>query len=89
MIDHFFRLLAWLYGGGKDAAAVYREWHSFLIGFCEMVCFCIPARFPRTEHAVAEMEKEEHYYQAGRACGIIMYVIIILGVGARIILAVL
>ena len=62
---------------GKDAEALYREWHSFWIGWAEMICLRIPPRFPMTDHARLEMKSEEHYYHMGRAIGIMCWVVVL------------
>lgn len=62
---------------GKSAERVCKEWHSWWIGWAEMVCLSIPARFPITAYAKEEMEEEEHYYHVGRAIGIITIVVLV------------
>lgn len=71
MID----LIAYL--TGKEPEQVCREWHSFWIGWSEMICLSIPARFPMTDHARFEMKNEEHYYQVGRGIGFGMILFVI------------
>ncbi len=67
MIDLLARLQ------GKKVAEVVNEWHSWWIGFFEVACFSIPAKFPKTEFARQEMEEEYHYYMFGRALGILAW----------------
>lgn len=57
---------------GKESKQVCKEWHTLWIGWAEMICLRIPARFPMTDHARMQMKKEEHYYHMGRAIGTIM-----------------
>ena len=62
---------------GKSAEQVGHEWHSFWIGWAEMICLSIPSRFPITAYALKEMAKEYHYYNIGRGMGAITIVILI------------
>ena len=62
---------------GKDAEAVSHEWHSFWIGFAEMLCLRIPPLAPITEHMLTEMDCEWHYYAMGRAAGVLSWVVIL------------
>ena len=62
---------------GKDADQVCREWHSFEIGWSEMICLRVPSRFPITDFAMEEMTFEYHYHAIGRACGVLCWVIIL------------
>ena len=62
---------------GKEPEQVCKEWHSWWIGWAEMICLRIPPRFPMTDHARTEMKQEEHYYHWGRATGILAWVIIL------------
>lgn len=82
MFAKLFEFIAWLHGGGKTPEQVCREWHSFLIGWAEMFCFSIPSRFPITELAKQEMEKESHYYEVGRGVGVASWVVIVMVVFA-------
>jgi len=71
-------MFEWIaYLTGKEPEQVCREWHSFWIGWAEMVCLSIPSRFPITVYAKKEMSKEYHYYNIGRGIGIITIVILI------------
>jgi len=63
----------------KDVEVVSREWHSFWVGFAEMVCLRIPPFAPITEHMLNEMSCEWHYYAVGRACGVMFWVGVIYG----------
>ena len=71
MID----LIAYL--TGKEPEQVCREWHSLWIGWAEMICLSIPSRFPITDFAKGQMKDEFHYYNMGRASGVICWVIIL------------
>ena len=80
MIKRIFRFIAKLLK--KDKKELFREWHSFWIGWAEMVCFRINPNFPKTLMAVKEMRNEWHYYMVGRAAGILTWVIIVIIVKA-------
>jgi hypothetical protein len=56
------------------------EWHSFSIGFCEVLCPW-PARIWFANPSASYLQDEYHYYMFGRALGFI-------ALGALIILAV-
>jgi len=58
------------------------EWHSFLIGFFEVLCPW-PARYRITRESQFKPFKEHHYYLGGRASGFIILMLIILSL-ARI-----
>jgi|GEM_PF-5929329 len=77
MFDRLFEWIASLHGGGKDADEVCREWHSFLIGFCETLCLTIPSRFGPTKVSENEMAEEYHYYQVGRGVGFAVIIVIV------------
>jgi len=62
---------------GKEPEQVCKEWHSWWIGWAEMICLRIPSRFPITEFAKKEMENEYHYHSMGRATGVLTWVIIL------------
>jgi len=64
----------------KDAEQVCREWHSWWIGWAEAICLFIPSRFPITKHAKGEMAKEFHYHELGRACGVLTWLLILIGI---------
>ncbi len=59
------------------------EWHSFLEGWCEVICPVHPViAYPED---VKKMIASEHwYYAAGRAFGVLTWVAIIIG-GIKII----
>lgn len=61
----------------KEPEEICREWHCFEIGWAETFCFCIPARFPITDFAKEEMEREFHYYGIGRVAGVLLWVVIL------------
>ena len=54
------------------------EWHSFVIGWSEAICFW-KCKFPMPKDYENPLEKEYHYYVAGRAIGFICLLVIILG----------
>ena len=62
---------------GNDVEVVSREWHSFWVGFAEMMCLRIPPLVPITEHMISEMLHEWHYYAMGRAAGVLSWVVIL------------
>ena len=80
MFSRLFEWVAWLHGNGKTADQVCREWHSLLIGYAEMVCLSIPARFAPTTHAHFEMKEEYHYFAVGRALGVLTWVLILVSI---------
>ena len=53
----------------------YQEWHAFVIGFSEVLCPWRPRQRPS---AVVDgiLDQEYHYYLAGRAVGVIAWLII-------------
>ena len=61
----------------KPIEIVCHEWHSFWVGFAEMVCLRIPPLVHITEQMLTEMNSEWHYYAMGRAAGMIFWVIIL------------
>lgn len=54
---------------GKEPKEVCKEWHSWWVGWAEMVSLRIPPRFPMTDHTRLDMKENEHYYHIGRAIG--------------------
>jgi len=76
VISRFFEFLAWLHGD-KPIEEVCEEWHSFWVGFYEMICLRIPPVAPMSEHTLKEIDNEWHYYGWGRACGVLLWVIIL------------
>jgi len=71
MIDWIARLM------NKKPSEVASEWHSFELGFAEMICLRIPSFYSPTEFSKGEMENEYHYFSLGRAFGVISWVIIL------------
>jgi len=49
------------------------EWHAFVIGFCEVLCPWPPKWHCERSEAISS---EYHYYQFGRAIGVIAWLII-------------
>ena len=49
------------------------EWHAFVNGFCEVLCPWTPRCHCERSEAIAA---EYHYYQFGRAIGVITWLII-------------
>lgn len=74
MIDWIARLI------GKESEQVCKEWHSWWIGWAEMICLRIPPTVPITDYARLEMKQEWHYFQVGRAAGVLTWVIILIGI---------
>ena len=62
---------------GKESSEVASEWHSFELGWSEMICLRIPSFYSPTEFSKGEMENEYHYFSLGRAVGVISWVIIL------------
>ena len=53
------------------------EWHSFVIGWCEVLCIW-PPQHPEPSHLLdAALRSEHHYYLFGRAIGVLTW----LGIG--------
>ena len=61
----------------KEPSEVAAEIHSFELGWSEMVCLRIPSFYSPTEFSKGEMENEYHYFQIGRALGVLSWVIIL------------
>jgi hypothetical protein len=54
----------------------YREWHAFVIGFCEVLCPW-PPRFKLVSQDITNQVADEyHYYLWGRALGVLAWLII-------------
>ena len=85
MIKKIFELVAGLHGD-KTFEDVVKEWHSFWIGWAEMATFGIRPQVPINEYALGEMSKEWHYYNIGRAAGVVMWFLIGLLVALRCLL---
>jgi len=52
------------------------EWHAFVIGFCEVLCPWPPRHKPMHRDLRKQIASEYHYYQFGRAIGVIAWLII-------------
>ncbi|MGB6873343.1 MAG: hypothetical protein WBE46_04285 [Dehalococcoidia bacterium] len=50
--------------------STHEEWHAFVNGFCEVLCPWPP------RHSINSINSEYHYYQFGRAFGVIAWLII-------------
>ena len=77
MIHRVFLWLAVIHGGKKTVNEVCRELHSFVIGWAEMFTFRIPPVVKITKSSLDDIKNEWHYYQGGRAAGVISWVIIL------------
>lgn len=60
----------------KEFMNTYQEWHAFVEGLCEVVCPW-KARYEPSEELLNDLKREHHYYQAGRAVGVFVWVGII------------
>lgn len=60
----------------KEFLNVYQEWHALVEGVCEVVC---PWRacYEPSEELLNDIKNEHHYYMAGRALGILVWLGII------------
>lgn len=54
------------------------ERHAFLIGFFEVLCPW-PAHYVKTSTEIPPLKGEEHYYLAGRAAGVPVLLLILIG----------
>ena len=63
----------------KDIEQIFREWHSFEIGWSEGVSLFVRPIVPINENAQEEMSQEYHYFQVGRAVGFITILLIVGG----------
>jgi hypothetical protein len=52
------------------------EWHAFAIGFCEVLCPWPPWHRSMHKELRKQITSEYHYYQFGRAIGVIAWLII-------------
>lgn len=52
------------------------ELHAFTHGLCEVVCPWPPYRKVMADERAKELEAEYHYYQLGRAAGVLAWLII-------------
>jgi len=53
----------------------WKEWHAFVIGFCEVLCPW-PPRYHDPLQWPQSVKDEYHYYVFGRALGVIAWLII-------------
>ena len=50
------------------------EWHSFVLGWCEVICY-LKERIPlKSEDIVKMVDRERWYYSFGRATGIFTWI---------------
>jgi len=56
--------------------STHQEWHAFVNGFCEVLCPWPPRRKHMHADLQKEIKAEYHYYQSGRAIGVIAWLII-------------
>ena len=54
---------------------VYQEWHTFVEGFCEVLCPW-PAKHKLSGQLLDDLKGDHHYYAFGRATGVIVWLII-------------
>ena len=56
------------------------EWHSFVLGWCEVICY-LKERIPLKSEDIVEMvNRERWYYTFGRAMGAFTWVGIIVAI---------
>jgi hypothetical protein len=55
--------------------STHEEWHTFVNGFCEVLCPWPPKRLI-SEELSKQIASEYHYYMFGRALGVIAWFII-------------
>ena len=53
--------------------STHDEWHVFVIGFCEVLCPWPPRYKSMHRKFQKQMASEYHYYQFGRAIGVISW----------------
>jgi len=56
--------------------STYAEWHASAIGFCEILCPWPPRHKSMHKDLRKQIASEYHYYQFGRAIGVIAWLII-------------
>jgi len=56
--------------------STHEEWHTFVNGFCEVLCPWPPRRKSMHKELRKQIASEYHYYQFGRAIGVIAWLII-------------
>ena len=54
----------------------YEEWHTFVNGFCEVLCPWPPRHKSLNKELRKQIASEYHYYMFGRATGVIAWLII-------------
>jgi hypothetical protein len=68
----------------NELLSCYREWHAFVIGFCEVLCPW-PPRFKLVSQDITNQVADEyHYYLFGRTIGVITWLGIALGIATII-----
>ncbi len=57
------------------------EWHSFVLGWCEVICYLLKERIPlKSKAVVAMVNRERWYYTFGRAMGAFTWVGIVIAI---------
>lgn len=67
----------------KTFLNTHQEWHSFLIGFFEVLCPWRP-RIPILLPSYQAVSGEYHYYMAGRGVGFPVLLLILIGIAKLI-----
>lgn len=67
----------------KTLLSTPQEWHSLVIGFCEVLCPW-PARTWLSGESLDKLLGEYHYYAAGRAAGFPVLLLIIIAIAKLI-----
>ena len=65
----------------------YQEVHAFVEGFCDSFCFS-RCKYEPDEQGLKDIQKEHHYYNAGRPLGRACFIVLIAGIVVWIIGAV-
>lgn len=63
----------------KEFLSTYKEWHAFVIGWCETITLYVPPRYHMSLKKDIPIQDEFHYYVAGRAFGVFTWLFIIAG----------
>jgi len=59
----------------KEFLNTYQEFHALVLGLCAVLC-PFPSKYKPSDDLVKQIQDEFHYYQTGRAIGIILWIVI-------------
>ena len=59
----------------KEFLSTYQEWHALVLGLFGVLC-PFPSKHKPSDELVEQIQDEYHYYQFGRAIGIILWIVI-------------